>query len=113
MTEADNTQRGYIYRVVNSLGSSAEQLIRSNSPSPGEMRKLYLAVRLLDAPELIILDEPTNHMDLPSVELLEDALVDCPAALLIVSHDSTFAENVCSESWRISRQDAYWELRRD
>jgi ATPase subunit of ABC transporter with duplicated ATPase domains len=53
---------------------------------------------------LLILDEPTNHLDLPSIERLEDALARYSCALLIVSHESRFAETLTKESWTIEGQ---------
>jgi ATP-binding cassette subfamily F protein 3 len=55
--------------------------------SGGERNRLQLACLELDPPDLLILDEPTNHMDALSCEAIEEALVDFPGTLLIVSHD--------------------------
>jgi ATPase subunit of ABC transporter with duplicated ATPase domains len=41
-------------------------------------------------PHIIVMDEPTNHLDLPSIQCLEQALADCPCALILVSHDLIF-----------------------
>ena len=49
----------------------------------------------------LVLDEPTNHMDLPSIERLEHALAEYPGALLLVSHDNRFARRLTSTQWRI------------
>jgi macrolide transport system ATP-binding/permease protein len=51
---------------------------------------------------LIIMDEPTNHMDLPSIECLEDALEGCPIGLLLVSHDMQFLKRLTRKRWNIS-----------
>jgi ATPase subunit of ABC transporter with duplicated ATPase domains len=47
------------------------------------------------------MDEPTNHMDLPSIECLEDALDDCPCGLLLVSHDRRFLERLTRRRWHV------------
>ena len=49
---------------------------------------------LANDPQLLILDEPTNHLDLPSIEELENALKKYSGAILYVSHDSYFQQNV-------------------
>jgi ATPase subunit of ABC transporter with duplicated ATPase domains len=48
------------------------------------------------------MDEPTNHMDLPSIQCLEDALSDCPCALLLVSHDMQFLRGLTTKRWDIA-----------
>jgi ATPase subunit of ABC transporter with duplicated ATPase domains len=53
------------------------------------------------------MDEPTNHMDLPSIECVEDALKACPCAQLLVSHDSVFLNNIISEYWTLSGVSPY------
>jgi ATPase subunit of ABC transporter with duplicated ATPase domains len=52
------------------------------------------------------MDEPTNHLDLPSIECLERALADCPAALLLVSHDVRFLRRLTRTRWDISADEA-------
>jgi ATPase subunit of ABC transporter with duplicated ATPase domains len=47
------------------------------------------------------MDEPTNHMDLPSMQCLEDALRDCPCGLLLVSHDMQFLNGLTNKRWEI------------
>ena len=51
------------------------------------------------------MDEPTNHLDLPSIECLEDALAECPCAMILVSHDEAFLERLASVRWEISEAD--------
>jgi ATPase subunit of ABC transporter with duplicated ATPase domains len=94
-------QRGHVFTIVSRLGSRPERLLGSRMPSPGEVRKLLLALGITREPHVIVLDEPTNHLDLPSVEALEDALADCPCALLMVSHDARFVARLAREVWRI------------
>ncbi len=88
--------------IVRRLGSDPDRVLSSEVPSPGEARKLLLAVGLSKTPWLVIMDEPTNHMDLPSVECLEKALNDYTGALVLVSHDREFLDNTTSIQWNIS-----------
>jgi ATP-binding cassette ChvD family protein len=62
--------------------------------SGGEKRRVALTRLLLSKPDLILLDEPTNHLDAESVNWLEHHLVDYPGAILIVTHDRYFLDNV-------------------
>ncbi len=64
--------------------------------SGGERRRVALCKLLLDAPELLLLDEPTNHLDAESVSWLEGHLRNYPGAILIVTHDRYFLDNVTS-----------------
>jgi len=76
---------------------------RARSPvkalSGGERNRLLLA-RLFTRPSnLLVLDEPTNDLDLETLELLESLLVEWPGTLLIVSHDRVFLDNVVTSTW--------------
>jgi ATPase subunit of ABC transporter with duplicated ATPase domains len=64
--------------------------------SGGELLKATLAVVLggVHQPDLLILDEPTNNLEIKSIEILEDALNQYRGAILLVSHDEMFAENI-------------------
>ncbi|MEX0842665.1 MAG: energy-dependent translational throttle protein EttA, partial [Xanthobacteraceae bacterium] len=62
--------------------------------SGGERRRVALCKLLLDRPDLLLLDEPTNHLDAESVNWLEGHLRDYPGAILIVTHDRYFLDNV-------------------
>jgi ATP-binding cassette ChvD family protein len=62
--------------------------------SGGEKRRVALCKLLLEAPDLILLDEPTNHLDAESVAWLEKHLREFPGAVLIITHDRYFLDNV-------------------
>ncbi|GIK81434.1 MAG: energy-dependent translational throttle protein EttA [Pseudorhodoplanes sp.] len=62
--------------------------------SGGERRRVALCRLLLEAPELLLLDEPTNHLDAESIAWLEGHLRNYPGAILIVTHDRYFLDNV-------------------
>jgi ATP-binding cassette subfamily F protein uup len=67
--------------------------------SGGERNRLLLA-RLFTRPaNVLVLDEPTNDLDLETLELLEAQLVDWPGTLLLVSHDRAFLDNVVTSTW--------------
>ncbi len=95
------TDRGRVMTIVSCLGSRPDRLLVSETPSPGEVRKLLLALGISRQPWLIILDEPTNHLDLPTVELLEAALKESPCALIVVSHDERFLSAVTNQRWEL------------
>ncbi len=62
--------------------------------SGGEVRRAALAHALAPAPDILLLDEPTNHLDLPTIEWLEGTLATQRAALVLISHDRRFLENL-------------------
>jgi len=62
--------------------------------SGGEARRAALARVLAPEPDILLLDEPTNHLDLPTIEWLEEELLRCRGALLVISHDRRFLERV-------------------
>lgn len=87
-------QRGSVLAIVALLGVDPDVLLASNRPSPGEARKLAMALGLGRSAALVALDEPTNHLDLPSIERLQRALAEFPGALIVVTHDEEFAKSL-------------------
>jgi len=97
-------ERGRVMTTISRLGSRPARLLESALPSPGEVRKLLLAIGIVRGPHLIVMDEPTNHMDLPGIVCLEDALADCPCAMLLVSHDEGFLKKITAREWHLARE---------
>jgi ATPase subunit of ABC transporter with duplicated ATPase domains len=95
---------GHLMTIVSRLGSRPDRLLQSTEPSPGETRKLLLAIGMSYAPHIIFMDEPTNHMDLASIECLEEALSDCPCSLVLVGHDRYFLGRLSRKSWNITQE---------
>jgi macrolide transport system ATP-binding/permease protein len=100
-----NDQLARLMTLISRLGSDPERVLDSSVPSPGETRKLMLGRGILKQPLLIIMDEPTNHMDLPSIETVEQALNSCDCAMILVSHDMRFLSHLGVDFWRIEITD--------
>ena len=71
--------------------------------SGGERRRLHLLLTLAQRPNVLILDEPTNDLDLDTLRVLEDYFDDWPGALVIVSHDRTFLERTVTDVVEIDK----------
>jgi ATP-binding cassette subfamily F protein uup len=65
--------------------------------SGGEQSRILIANMMLQSADVLILDEPTNDLDIPSLEVLEESLEDFPGALLLVTHDRFMMDRVCDE----------------
>ena len=72
--------------------------------------KTTLAQGMLDSPELIVMDEPTNYLDLVSTVALERLLSEYPVALLLVSHDFSLIDSATSIKWSIQQLHGNFEL---
>lgn len=94
--ELEDAERGAVLSTLYRLGSEPENL-QQGSVSPGELRKLMISLAVEKPLSLLILDEPTNHMDITSVLALESALSSLSCALIVVSHDRAFLEKVTDE----------------
>ena len=71
--------------------------------SGGERRRTALASLLAPDPDILLLDEPTNHLDLPAIEWLEKVLLQSRAAIVLISHDRRFMENVSRQTLWLDR----------
>jgi len=96
-----NDHLGKLMIIISRLGSDAKRVLATDIPSPGETRKLLLGLGIAKNPHIIIMDEPTNHMDVASIECLEDALKNVSCSLLLVSHDKQFLNNLTTREWKI------------
>ena len=90
-------------RTIIGLGFERRDFERPCSGFSGGWRmRIELAKILLRHPDLLLLDEPTNHLDIESIQWLEDFLKTSPSAVLMVSHDRAFIDNVCSRTIEIT-----------
>ena len=90
-------------RTIIGLGFERKDFDRPCSEFSGGWRmRIELAKILLRHPDLLLLDEPTNHLDIESIQWLEDFLKTSPSAVLMVSHDRAFIDNVCTRTIEIT-----------
>lgn len=99
---------GYDYlaeaqRVLRGLGFAEDEFGRELlSFSGGERTRALLARLLLEDPDVLVLDEPTNHLDIESVSWLESWLSAWPGAVIVVSHDRYFLDQVVESVWDLT-----------
>lgn len=95
--------QGNIERTLLGLGFNRNDFDRQTSEFSGGWRmRVELAKILLQKPDILLLDEPTNHLDIESVCWLENFLKTCGAAVVLVSHDRAFLDNVTNRTIEIS-----------
>lgn len=87
-------ERSQVLAAFAQLNADPDKLLSNEAPSPGELRKLMLCLGILDRPQLIVMDEPTNYLDLESKVALARCLADYPGALVVASHDEWFLDQV-------------------
>ena len=95
--------KGEIERTLMGLGFSRADFDRPTSEFSGGWRmRIELAKILLGRPDVLLLDEPTNHLDIESIQWLENFLKTSPGAVVLVSHDRAFINNVTNRTIEIS-----------
>ena len=99
------TMQAKAEEVLEGIGFSTADLHRPLKEFSGGWRmRVMLAKLLLEKPALLMLDEPTNHLDLPSIEWVESYLRNYEGAVVIVSHDRQFIDNVVSKTVDVTQQ---------
>ena len=102
MMGAEN-QEAQLERTLLGLGFERRDFERSTSEFSGGWRmRIELAKILLQRPDVLLLDEPTNHLDIESIQWLEQFLATSASAVMLVSHDRAFINNVCNRTMEIS-----------
>lgn len=112
-----------VEKVLKGLGFLRSDFTRPTSEFSGGWRmRIELAKILLKKPDLILLDEPTNHMDIESIQWLEDFLTNSAKAVIVISHDRTFVDNITNRTIEVTmgriydykaKYTQYLELRKD
>lgn len=106
-------QRGQVLSIVARLNSDPDKVLDGNDLSPGELRKVMLAEQLVAQPNFLVLDEPANHLDVGSIEALQDLLLGFPGAFLLVTHDRQLADAVAEIEWKTLRIEGKIHLKTD
>ena len=112
-----------VEKVLKGLGFERTDFDRPTSEFSGGWRmRIELAKILLQKPDLILLDEPTNHIDIESVMWLEDFLINSAKAVIVISHDRAFVDNITNRTIEVTMgriydykatYSHYLELRKD
>tara|TARA_R110001583_G_scaffold37944_3_gene122843 strand:+ start:1721 stop:3352 length:1632 start_codon:yes stop_codon:yes gene_type:complete len=112
-----------VEKTLKGLGFEREDFNRPTSEFSGGWRmRIELAKILLQKPDLILLDEPTNHIDIESVQWLEDFLINSAKAVIVISHDRAFVDNITNRTIEVTmgriydykaNYSQYLELRKD
>ena len=112
-----------VEKILMGLGFVREDFTRQTSEFSGGWRmRIELAKILLQKPDLILLDEPTNHMDIESIQWLEDFLINSAKAVVVISHDRAFVDNITNRTIEVTmgriydykaKYSHYLELRKD
>ncbi len=112
-----------VEKILIGLGFVREDFGRQTSEFSGGWRmRIELAKILLQKPDLILLDEPTNHMDIESIQWLEDFLINSAKAVVVISHDRAFVDTITNRTIEVTmgriydykaKYSHYLELRKD
>ena len=99
---------GEVEKTLKGLGFSRSDMQRPTSQFSGGWRmRIELAKILLRKPDLILLDEPTNHLDIESIQWLEDFLVTQAKAVVLISHDRAFVDNITNRTIEVTMGRIY------
>ncbi|WP_113653773.1 ABC-F family ATP-binding cassette domain-containing protein [Pedobacter namyangjuensis] len=97
-----------VEKVLKGLGFLRSDFGRQTSEFSGGWRmRIELAKILLKKPDLILLDEPTNHMDIESIQWLEDFLLNSAKAVIVISHDRAFVDNITNRTIEVTMGRIY------
>ena len=97
-----------VEKALGGLGFKREDFTRlTNEFSGGYRMRIELAKILLQKPDLILLDEPTNHIDIESVIWLEDFLINKAKAVMVISHDKAFIDNITNRTIEVTMGRIY------
>ena len=110
-----------VEEVLSGLGFAESEFHRAASTfSGGQQSRMMLAKLLLQSPDVMLLDEPSNHLDIATTEWLESYLARQPVAMVVVSHDRYFLDKVVTKIWELhegritaypGNYSQYWRLR--
>ncbi|MGC6434685.1 MAG: ABC-F family ATP-binding cassette domain-containing protein [Crocinitomicaceae bacterium] len=119
----DTNYEAEVEKVLFGLGFLRADFDRPTSEFSGGWRmRIELAKILLQKPDLILLDEPTNHMDIESIQWLEEFLINQAKAVVVISHDRAFIDNITTRTIEVTmgriydykaKYSHYLELRKD
>mgnify|MGYP005985852369 FL=1 len=97
-----------IEKTLQGLGFMRSDFTRPTSEFSGGWRmRIELAKILLQKPDLILLDEPTNHMDIESIQWLEDFLINSAKGVIVISHDRAFVDNITNRTIEVTQGKIY------
>jgi len=97
-----------VEKILLGLGFKREDFQKPTSEFSGGWRmRIELAKILLQKPDLILLDEPTNHLDIESIQWLEDFLVNGAKAVMVISHDRAFVDNITTRTIEVTMGRIY------
>src|SRR5574344_1066795 len=99
---------GEIEKTLLGLGFKRSELHRQTSDFSGGWRmRIELAKLLLQKPDVLLLDEPTNHLDIESIQWLEDFLINNGKAVIVISHDRKFVDNITTRTIEVTMGRIY------
>ena len=97
-----------VEKTLKGLGFNREDFTRPTKEFSGGWRmRIELAKILLQKPDLILLDEPTNHLDIESIQWLEEFLVNNAKAVIVISHDKAFVDNITNRTIEVTMGRIY------